>query len=156
MDCDLHSISNKGFTPLFSITHEYDLWKRSVGEQRTPPLHRWLACLHTNDIDLYEYGKRECDLLSQGLTSGSVWCEWRGSDGIWHKTTAYISRFTYGPLPTDWDIVIEDEDPITEPDKKIPGGWVDETDGSDDDQSDLESGSEYDDDSFDSNDEIPR
>lgn len=90
----------------------------------------WLEDLHDSGIDLEEYGGKELELYEMGLTDSPF--KYRRYGGDENSRTCCIARFVYGPLPSDWDVVLEKQEPVPENPGSVPGGWIDDDDEGDD------------------------
>ncbi len=92
----------------------------------------WLEDLHDSGIDLEEYGRKELELYETGLTDRSF-AYWIYEGGI---RTWCITHFVYGPLPSDWDVVLEEQERVPGKPARVPGAWIDDADDDDDDNDD--------------------
>lgn len=139
---NLHCVSSQGRTPLLEFIFGYLFWF-SLGtvasildatdylvKGDTPlsiALYQWLGNLHFNGVNLEEYGRREFEAHKQGHTD---WCfrdeMFDGRPQSWYEVIWCVSIFEYGPLPTDWEIAIEELEPDMKSSERVPGGWVEE------------------------------
>lgn len=96
----------------------------------------WLKDLHDSGIDLEEYGRKELELYEMGLTVRSFgYMRYEGDENF---RTWCIARFVYGPLPSDWDVVLEEQElePVPGNPARVPGAWIDDADDDADDDDD--------------------
>lgn len=96
-----------------------------ISERLYISLSAWLEILQECGINLEEYGEKEIDLHDQNLVSWSCYYPKWGS-------TLVLTDLTYGPLPSDWKITWDFQDKET---PYIPGGWIGDDDGDDEDGS---------------------
>ncbi|KAL6717700.1 hypothetical protein ACLMJK_005615 [Lecanora helva] len=126
---DLHVQSHDGQTPFMSLLNEFS---PSPGESGySVSLFRsmapWLQALHDHGVDLQEYGRREFEIYEAypdcfDKTRYTYYeIENNLRKGVWH-----IVDFKYGPLPSDWDIIVEEKRDEDTPSGEMPGGWIDE------------------------------
>ncbi len=145
----LHCISYEGRTPFSSLIRGSLLFGSSKREDLRVALLLWLEDLHDSGIDLEEYGRKELELYEMGLTDSSFEC--RRYEGDENVRTWCIARFVYGPLPSDWDVVLEEQERVPGKPARVPGAWIDDADDDDDDNDDE--GDEDDEDDDDEGDE---
>jgi len=110
----------------------------NLGDSRREDLRlallTWLEDLHDSGIDLEEYGRKELELYETGLTDRSF--EKTRYEGDGYLRTWCIARFVYGPLPSDWDVVLEEQEPVPGNPARVPGAWIDDADDDGDDDDD--------------------
>jgi hypothetical protein len=89
----------------------------------------WLGDLMNCGVDIFAYGLRERELHEEGLSNWDLKNCWMNrEEGIVQAKLRLVS-FTYGNLPSDWHVAIEQ---VNEPDedsdqtRAVPGGWVEE------------------------------
>lgn len=106
-------------------------WERDIFQVA---LLIWLENLHVSGINLEEYGRKELELYEQGLAAwlfyGEVWTP----DGGQVEMVRCMIRLDYGPLPSDWDVVVEEHVSVPPNPGRVPGGWAaDDHEGDDED-----------------------
>ncbi len=141
-------MSYTGYTPFSTyIWNSLDLGDSRIEGLRVALL-TWLEDLHDSGIDLEEYGRKELELYETGLTDRSFEIT-RYEGGEINNIRRCIARFVYGPLPSDWDVVLEEQERVPGKPARVPGAWIDDADDDDDDDND----DEVDEDDEDDNDE---
>lgn len=93
----------------------------------------WLTDLRESGVDLQEYGREEHDSY---MRDPDVWCF---RTGYYYRedhrgATLCVASFTFGSLPSDWTITLEEQQELYEIPGGIPGGWVEASEGEDEDQ----------------------
>lgn len=135
---NLHCISFARRTPLLELIRSCLIFDGLTRDTLLAVLVTWLEALHDSSIDLEEYGRKEIELYKQGLTSWVLDTRSIYPDGSLRIREIYILCFTYGPLPSDWDIVLKNQEPVPEKPARVPGGWIDDDDEEDEDGEDGE------------------
>lgn len=129
----LHYIDAYFYTPLLellfsSIAHlRYvgDVGEAWISEAFHSSLSAWLESLQECGVNLEEYAEKEIGLHRQGLVSWSrYYPKW--------SSTVVLTDLTYGPLPSDWKVTWVVRDKET---PYIPGGWIGDDGGDDEDGS---------------------
>lgn len=124
----LHYISSTWRTPFLELIEGCLIFDGLTRDTLLAVLVTWLEALHDSSIDLEEYGRQEIELHEQGLTTWLFHCMVFDSDGPPRAGKRYIESFTYGPLPSDWDIVLKSQEPVPKKPARVPGGWIDDDD----------------------------
>lgn len=96
----------------------------------------WLEDLHDSGIDLEKYGREEFELYEAGLINRLF--DSKRYEGDENFRTWCIARFVYGPLPSDWDVVLEEQEPVPGNPARVPGAWIDDDDDDDDEGEDKD------------------
>lgn len=132
---DLHHVDCTGKTPLVQLIDAF-AFEFERGEPEfclSGILGLWLTDLRESGVVLQEYGREEHDSY---MRDPDVWCfktenYYRES----HKgATLCVASFTFGSLPSDWTITLEEQQQLYEIPGEIPGGWVEASEGEDEDQ----------------------
>ena len=110
-----------------------DLEEASTSEIPHRCLSAWLESLQECGVNLEEYGQAEIDLQDQGQVSWSFYSRK-------FRSTWVLTGLTCGPQPSDWKITWELRDKET---PYIPGGWIGDDDGDDEDGSVEDEEEEY-------------
>lgn len=123
----LHCISLERRTPFVELVAGcLDL--RNLGRDAVhASLFIWLEDLHDSGVDLEEYGRKEIELYEENQTTWGF----RYEESDLSLAQGYMECFSYGPLPSDWKLVLRGQKPIPGKPVTVPGGWIDD-DGVDD------------------------
>lgn len=127
----LHCISSQRRTPFLELVAGYLDYGESERESFRANLLIWIEDLHDCGIDLEEYGRKEIELHEHGLTTWLFHLEVLESDSVRRNRRFSMELFTYGPLPSDWDVVVQKRVPVPGNSAKVPGGWVEDGDDED-------------------------
>lgn len=122
----LHCISYTGQTPFSMLILGSLVLGDFSRENLRVTLLFWLEDLHDSGIDLEEYGRKELELYETGLTDRPF--EYERYEGDENFRTWCVTHFAYGPLPSDWDVVLEEQKPVPENPGSVPSGWIDDDD----------------------------
>lgn len=90
----------------------------------------WLCALQEAGVDLYEYGRREKEILVSSQNNIGTQDHWDYSEKI------RLITFDFGSEPEDWKLYFTEEniftqllkfwDMVDHPERALPGAWLDE------------------------------
>ena len=128
---NIHYMSSLARTPLLEFIAGFIEYRRFSSFDLTFPLEMWLEDLLACDINLGECGRIEhacwigfCDKFH--IASN----KWDRNSNCWRETPGFVmASFRYGPLPSDWEIKLEEVEETYKTPGDVPGGWVEEDQG---------------------------
>lgn len=124
---DYQAISLVGRMPLLDLIAqcvEHNLV--SVEESPSSLLANWVEELHNCGVDIEQYGRTELKLFQQRSVF-LYFLPWEGSPD---PSPLRLATFAYGSQPSQWRITLAKcrYPQSDEPERSIPGGWVEEND----------------------------
>lgn len=118
----LHCISSQRRTPFLELVAGCLNRGNFGGDAVHASLLIWLEDLHDSGVDLEDYGRKEIELYKENQTTWVF--EYFESDSSWAE--GYVESFSYGPLPSDWKLVLRGQKPIPGKPARVPGGWIED------------------------------